>query len=857
MIGVRDGALLAALIVAPLAQAQRFGGRDVPVWSHGPRTVDVVHLALDVRVDLEARAVSGTSVLTVVPLAEADTVRIDAVDMKIEAVRTGPAGDPERRATVEWEYDGRRLDVPLGDGPTDVEVRYHAVPKTGLHFVSADPAYPGIGPEAWTQGEPEESRFWHPTHDYPDDRFTTELVAQVPRQLSVISNGSLLSDTTDGELRRVHYTMRERHPSYLVSLVVAPLERFPLAHARVPLAVWAAAGSGGDVEANFGATARMLDFLEGYTGLPYPYPRYDQVLATDFMWSGMENITASTLTRDALLGPLRRGEESSEGLVLHELAHQWFGNLVTCRGWRHLWLNEGFASYFETLWLEHTKGRAEADLDRLGGAEWYFSASGDRGLDEARFEHPDDLFDAHSYAKGAAVLHMLRLEVGDDAFRRGVQRYLAAHQDGLVESADLRRAVETTSGRDLTRFFEEWVETPGHPSVAVEWRWDAAKSEVVLKLDPGGSGRSNSWQLRLPVSIGPDKEVVVEVGSGASTHRLPASEPPRFVAVDPRGDWLVELSEEPSTQELMARLETSREPVTRVRATLALSGRELAPGERDNAADVLARLAGAAGEPDLVRTRAAEALGALGGAAAVTSLRKLAQNASPKVRAAAYGGLAVALARPDVADAPELPNRAAVRTWLKNAFRDERSPGARAAVVAASSELASKAAHMEVCLDALRAPPTEGSHAVALAGLDCLEAEGSPAALEATLKALAWGTPHAVREKAVGRAARLAQGNPKRVDTVRAAIEPLLQDPKRTVVLAAIAAIGSLGDKRSAPALAALEPWVYASRDLELALRRAQEALGVRQKRHRPAKASTDDRLESLEQRIEHLERGR
>lgn len=857
------GARLVALLwlLANTAAARPPTEAAVRPYTHRPRTVDVEHLRLELTLDLVKGSVKGTSTLTVTPLRNAKAVVLDAVAMTIEGVRVGPAGEPAQRHAVETTYTGKTLRVPLEEpagGPLDVEISYSATPAAGLYFVKADPAYPGIGPEAWSQGEPEESRFWFPGHDYPNDRFTSELVVTVPRELAAVSNGSLVSDEpVDGGLHRVHYRMEQRHAGYLVSLVVAPLERVALeGHPRVPVAVWAPPGRADDARATFGVTPRIVSYFEELTGIPYPYARYDQVLVHDFMWSGMENTTTTTLTVDALHGPILREESDADGLIAHELAHQWFGDLVTCSGWRHLWLNEGFASYMETLWLEHERGQAAGDLDRLGGADWYFGSTNPRALNEPRFEHPDDLFDAQTYAKGAAVLHMLRRTLGETAFVAGLRHYLAANRDGLVEENDLRRALETSSGRDLTEFFAEWVERPGHPKLRASWRWDNSQREVEITVDPGRT----PWHFDLPVTLdtadGP-QQVLVPVGDVRTVKRFAATRPPRFVVFDPRRDWLMELTEEPSVGELLARLEGSTEPVTRVRTAEALADRELSTPQRADAVAALLRLADSDNEPEKVRTTALSTLGTLGGAAAMKGLMALTKSPAPKVRAAAVGAVGDALAHPSTADALEMPHKGVVAEVFRGLAIHDPSPAVRVQAYDSAERLLPKSARLALCREALSAAPTEGSESVALQGLTCLDNEGSVEALDLALGATRWGQAHALRERAVGVVARIAQNHRKKKDLVRLALEALLGDPKRGVVIAAIEGLGTLGDPHSGPALRALTPLAEQSRDVSQALKRALEAV----REPRPAAATPapglDERVRALEERVDELERER
>ena len=296
--------------------------------------------------------------------------------------------------------------------------------------------------------------------------------------------------------------MAQRHVNYLVTLVVGKFKVFDLGtyDGRVELPVWVRGLHEADYKRSFPEMHKMLAFLEGFTGLKYPYSKYAQAVVTDFMWGGMENTTASTLSERTIHDARAAGDWTSDGLILHELAHQWFGDLITCKDWSALWLNEGFATYLESLYFEATRGIEAFDYDRSRSSAWYFGGSYWRPLSERRFRHPDDLFDGHTYGKAAAVLHMLRQYLGDVSFRAGVQKYVVDHADGLVEKDDLRVALEHVSGRNLKRFFEQWVERAGHPSLSFEWRYNAERKVVVIEVQQTQQPEI-PYALELPVVI--------------------------------------------------------------------------------------------------------------------------------------------------------------------------------------------------------------------------------------------------------------------------------------------------------------------------------------------------------------------
>jgi aminopeptidase N len=255
------------------------------------------------------------------------------------------------------------------------------------------------------------------------------------------------------------------------SLVVAPYVETRAKAGKVPLRFYAFAGQGKAAKRLYGATADMVKTFERLFG-PYPWREYAQTVVSEFTWGGMENTGSTTLTEKALLDDRAALDVSYEGLVSHELAHQWWGDLVTCRGWHNNWLNEAWATFSENLYEERAHGPEAAQWERVQKRAQYLLqdlAQYRRPIVFDRYVIPMDLFDRHAYEKGSLVLTMLRDEVGDEVFFRAARRHLATHAFGFADTHDFRRAFEEESARDLGWFFEQWVYAAGSPELEVRW----------------------------------------------------------------------------------------------------------------------------------------------------------------------------------------------------------------------------------------------------------------------------------------------------------------------------------------------------------------------------------------------------
>lgn len=433
-----------------------------------------------------------------------------------------------------------------GDSALTVEVFYGGVPRDGL-VVDREP---DGRMTAFADNWPNRARWWFPSNDHPSDKATVSFIMRVPADLAVVANGTA-ADTAGGLWR---WATSTPIPTYTMVIGVAPFEHAVLGRAAcghapaapdgcVEVSVWALPGGGAFGVRRFARAADMVDFYTELVG-PYPYEKLAHVQSTT-RFGGMENASAIFYARN----PWARGT-MGEGVVAHETAHQWFGDALTEREWHDLWLSEGFASYFGPLYFEARDGTAA--LQRLM-AEAREEVLRSRALHLPVVDSmvPRDLFtllNANNYQKGAWVLHMLRGLLGDSTFFEGVRRYFAAFAHGNAATADFRRVMEETAGRDLGWFFTQWLYRPGVPQLAVEWSPlpAAGGREVEVRIR---QRQPASWPtFRLPLELalrGPDgrwERHRVELSTRADSFRLRAAGAVSDLQVDPRG-WVLQTAE--------------------------------------------------------------------------------------------------------------------------------------------------------------------------------------------------------------------------------------------------------------------------------------------------------------------------
>ena len=608
-----------------------------------PRPFGIRHLALDLRLDVTKKAVAGVATLDVERVDPAATeLCLDAVSFEIERVERL---DGKRRAQ-DYVYDGSILRVPIAPAKkrTKLRVTYRATPQRGLYFLEPDEHVQDRPRQVWTQCQDEDARHWFPCHDKPHLKMAFELSVEVPRGWYALSNGELVKRDVrkSAPSWRYRWTMRDPLPSYLVTLVAGEFSEIDGGSAAgVPVTYLVPKGREADGRRTFRRTPEMIEHFGKLLGVPYPWNKYAQIVVSDFIFGGMENTTATTMYEHILLDERAAIDVTSDDLVAHELAHQWFGDYVTCRDWSHGWLNEGFATFFEHLDLEHKLGKDEYDYALRGDLEAYFvEASGRyrRAIVCQDYDAPIDIFDRHLYQKGGLVLAMLRTMLGDDVFWASVRTYLTRHARSIVETRDLMRAMEDVSGRGLEQFFEQWVHRPGHPELEVKIEHDAGTLTVTVKQVQKIDKDAPLFVFPFSFDVVPQKGKPVRhtrhIDRAAETIAIPCSARPSVVVVDPDFAVLADIRLEVPFDMLRRQLEAAPTARGRWLAASALGKRADAPS--------LEALEAALRNPREfwgVRAHAALALGETRLAAAFRILDANVKTKHPKVRRAVVQAL--------------------------------------------------------------------------------------------------------------------------------------------------------------------------------------------------------------------------
>ncbi|HUE73833.1 MAG TPA: M1 family aminopeptidase [Pirellulaceae bacterium] len=620
----------------PVAAQQRLGPFTQPPRSVRSRSIDQQHVRLEFRFDWDQQKVQAKAIHTLALIAPQSTLELDAAEMQIMQATLALDEGHQQPQKLTHRQQGNQLAIELGrelpaGQKLQLAIEYTIEkPRHGFHFVVPDESEPNQPRMIWTQSEPEFARYWFPCFDAPNDRLTSEIIATVPKDYEVLSNGTLESRTPAGDGQVTwHWHQAQSHVPYLLSVVAGDFDILEQSWDGIPVLSYVPTGRLADAPRSFEKTPAMLKFFSEKIGVRYPWPKYAQICVDEYGWGGMEHTSATTLNLGTLHDERAHHDVSSINLVAHELAHQWWGNLMTCKDWGELWLNESFATYFATLWTEHDEGWDEAAWERRNEAESYFGedARYRRSIVNYRYDNPINMFDRHSYPKGSRVLHMLRYELGDEAFWRAIRRYGEFNRHRVVETADLRIAIEDATGQGMNWFFDQWVHRGGHPEFNVAWDWDAESKQVRVvvkqtqKVDEVTPLFRTSAEIELGYSTSNAAMKRVKITKAEETFHFESPERPTRVCFDPQ-DWILKkLVFDKSKEELLDQLASDKHASARVQALAGLASLK-------DQADVIAAVARALESDPFwgVRQEAAKVLGKANTDAARQALVKAAQG---------------------------------------------------------------------------------------------------------------------------------------------------------------------------------------------------------------------------------------
>lgn len=546
---------------------------------------DLIHTNLLITPDFSKQSLQGQAKLYVKPhFYPQSHIEVDAKELQIKEI----AVNGKKK---EFRVDSNKLIIDFGQTYTnkdtvEIQVIYSTstqntkklpMDQRGFYFVNATKEIPTLTTQLWTQGETSSNSCWFPTLDSPNQKHTQEITLEVDEQFTTLSNGLLKSaiKLKNGK-RRDTWVQSQPHAVYLTMIAVGEFEKVTDSPLRgTEISYYVEPKFAPYAKQIFGRTREMMTFFERLTGITYPWPKYAQLVARDFVTGAMEN-TSATIHGDFILKtPNQLVDNTDEGIIAHELFHHWFGNLVTCESWSHLPLNESFADYSEYLWYEYKYGKEAAEWIALNALDQYLQEAKEKQVPLIRFqyENENDMFDAHSYAKGGRILHLLRNEIGDEAFFMSMQIYLNRHAYQSTEIEDFRRVVEEVTGQDMRLFFNQWFFGKGHVQLVA--KHEKIDNQLVVTLHQEMDSL-NPVVFRIPVSIaweenGIWKKTKITMQDSVHIVKIPVITNPKSVLIDPDHILVGTVNHEKKKEEIQFDVIHAPSFRTRLKALQALS----------------------------------------------------------------------------------------------------------------------------------------------------------------------------------------------------------------------------------------------------------------------------------------------
>ena len=560
------------LLVVLLFFSSLYSQELIDVWSRPvqvepDRDFDVLHYRVTLDFDLENKRFEGSNRITFVPLV----TDLKEIKLHSEGLEVSKVFDREGNPLL-FKHADEFLIVDLAgsrglDEQIDVEISYSGHdPEKGLYFDGPNDRHPlVVTTDSWA----DEARFWYPCYDHPHDKVTTEMIITVPSGNKVLSNGKLVrsGDGSGPDTETWHWLQDQPISTYLTMLAIGPYVLLEDSCEELSLTYWVFEGDEENASRVFRNTPGMVRFFNDLYGYEYPWAKYDQVVSPS-QGGGAEATSATLLGMKVIHDPDPDQDLNWERIISHELAHQWWGDLITMRSWEHTWMNESFATYSDYLYLDFAKGEDIGDWILAGKVNQYLEEAHNKYIRPIvfnRYDQPGDNFDAHTYPKGAVVLHQLRWILGDQVFFRVLSHFLHEYAFKVVDTHDFMNAVKDVSGRNMDWYFEQSVFKPGHPVFGLSYSWDSVKQSVMLTVRQIQDFEKGIPVYTLPVQVGITTAMgteshLVQLENAEEVFTFPAAGKPLLVRFDEGNHLLKEVVFAKSREELIYQLRNDDVP---------------------------------------------------------------------------------------------------------------------------------------------------------------------------------------------------------------------------------------------------------------------------------------------------------
>lgn len=609
------------------------------------RILKLKHIKIVGEIDYRARTFSASATVSLQLTHNQSVIDLEAIDFTIRRVLVNSE-------IAEYSYNRKKICVSIPENlqneEIEITVEYTVTdPPLGLYFITRDKYGDYVQPQVWTLGEgqtedlraQEDNRYWFPYIPGPGTKSTSETVITVDKPQEVISNGVLVSVEETGIKRTFHWMMDKPHSQYLISIVAGEFDREEESLGDVRLMYLVPKGKKSEIKRTFGETKNIFEFYENYTGIKYPHTKFSQTCVYEAIFGGMENTTANTMTERTLHDDVAHIDFSSEENVGHHMAHQWFGDIVTCSSWENVWLNEGLAAFLYAKYVEQHHGDTDYGYHLLDKLDNYLKADDSRGVSAVYPIHdtdPKKAFDRYNSEKGALVMCSLENLLGSDMIKKTVQNYFQKYQYGTASTEDLLELLKEDSGVDISWFFDQYIYASGYPTLEYTYHYDAHNSNLKVRfrqLQHIPRDFRLDFNVFVEYEDGNVKRYPVTMSDREKILLVPSEHPPLFVCVDPELSVVGKVIT-PAIQNVTSKIERDPHITCKIRSIRTLGN--------DNSQEIITSLGKIFKKKDEHWAIGSEAAAALGRLCTTDSLRVLKENTNhpdPKVRRSVFRAL--------------------------------------------------------------------------------------------------------------------------------------------------------------------------------------------------------------------------
>jgi len=538
-----------------------------------PHNYDVQHYRIKLSLDEPTKSFDGETTITFsATISGLDELTLDAESFTVHSVthKGGPLTFTHLDGSLEIVLGramamGEEATLVIGYSVTNLDVdsaRFGMGENydLGFNFNPGSPTNPAI---IFSLNFPEGARHWFPSFDHPSDWATHETIISVRSDYRVVANGALVSDVVDAGTgrRTVHWSQTKPQPTYLYVMVAGNHSVLDDNYGDLPLHYWVYPGDEADARLSFEPTPRMIGFFEDLYGVEFPWVKYDQIVIPG-IGGGAESTSATVISEWTVKSAAELKVETPDALIAHELAHQWWGDMVGYRDWEHMWLSESFATHAEYLYALHDLDASEAalTLDRQKTA--YLEEANTkfiRPIVTNKWNRPNEMFDRHTYEKGGVVLNMFRELVGKEIFGKVLRTFLETHAYSNATTTDFFDSVRQVTGEDYSWFFEQWLLRPGHPVLDVSHKWDNKQKVLSITINQVQDRSLGTPVYQLPIKLGitTDTGETIEsiwLDKEQQTFTFNVAEKPLMVHFDAGDILLKEWTFRKTTEELLYQL---------------------------------------------------------------------------------------------------------------------------------------------------------------------------------------------------------------------------------------------------------------------------------------------------------------